>query len=71
MTKRYKIPVISKSWGCKVQQDDQNLLYCIAYLKMAQRVNPKSYHRKKKKTVTKLELKKERLQQTIQKYKGL
>ena len=48
MTKRYKIPVISKSWGCKVQQGDQNLLYCIAYVEIAQRANPKSYHHKKK-----------------------
>ena len=37
----------NKCWGCTVQHGDYNFKYCIAYLKVAKRVDLKSYHKKK------------------------
>lgn len=38
--KRYKLPLVNKSWGCDIQHDDYSQ-YFRAYLKAAKRINPK------------------------------
>ena len=45
--KRDKLTVIRKFWDCSVQNDNDSQQFCIVHLKVVERIDLKSYHKKK------------------------